>query len=62
MALFSRHEVKIQGWLQEDFDHIFIVGNSEDVRLYIGAEIEKRIQNRRLQITSMELKDEIINK
>ena len=62
MALLSRHEVNIQGWLQDDFGHIPIAANSEDVRLYVGAEMEKRIQNRRLQITSVELKDEIMNK
>lgn len=62
MALFSRHEANIQDFLQEDFEHISIAAKSDDVRLYVGAEMEKRIQNRRLRITSIELKDEIMNK
>lgn len=62
MALFSRREVNIQGWLQEDFEHIEIAAKSNDVRLYVAAEMEKRIQNRRLRISNMELKDEIMNK
>ncbi|PGH32755.1 hypothetical protein GX50_04470 [[Emmonsia] crescens] len=49
-------------WLQEDFDHIPIAAKSDDVRLYVGAGVEKRIENRRLRITSMELKDEIMSK
>ena len=62
MALFSRHEVNIQECLQGDFEHIEIVANSNDVRLYVLAEMEKRIQNRRLRMSNMELKDEIMNK
>lgn len=62
IALFSRHEVNIEEWLREDFDHIPIAAKSDDVRLYVGAEMEKRIQNRRLRISNLELKDEIMNK
>lgn len=62
MALFSRHEVNIQEWLHEDFEHIEIAAKSNDVRLYVGAEMEKRIQSRRLRISNMELKDEIMKK
>ena len=62
VTLLSRHERNIQERLQEDFDHIPIAANSEDVRLYVGAEVEKRVQNRQLRITTIELKDEIMNK
>lgn len=62
MALFSRHEVNIQEWLRDDFEHIEIAAKSNDVRLYVAAEMEKRIQNRRLRISNMDLKDEIMNK
>lgn len=61
-SLFSRPEVNIQECLQEDFDHISIAARSDDVRLYAGAEIEQRIQIRRLRITSIGLKDEILNR
>lgn len=62
MALFSRHEVNIQERLQRDFEHIEIAAQSHDVRLYVAAEMEKRIQNRRLRISNMELKDEVMKK
>lgn len=62
MALFSRREVNIEQWLQQDFKHIEIAAQSTDVRLYVAAEMEKRIQNRRLRISNMALKDEILNK
>ena len=62
MALFSRHEVNIQGWLEKDFEHVEIAAQSNDVQLYVAAEMEKRIHNRRLRISSMELKDEIMNR
>ncbi|KAF2488662.1 hypothetical protein BU16DRAFT_224836 [Lophium mytilinum] len=62
VALLSRHEANIEAWLREDFDHIAIAAKSDDVRLYVGAEMERRIQNRQLRITSMELKDEILTK
>jgi len=61
-SLFSRPEINIRDWLQEDFDHISIAASSDDVRLYAGAEMEHRIQTRRLRITSMGLKDEILNR
>ncbi|KAF2811526.1 ankyrin [Mytilinidion resinicola] len=62
MALLSRHEVNIEEWLREDFDHIPIAAKSDDIRLYVGAEMDKRIQNRQLRITSLELRDEIMNR
>ena len=62
MALFSRPEIDIRECLQEAFEHIEITANSNDVRLYVLAEMEKRVQNQRLRISNMELKDEIMNK
>lgn len=62
MTLFSRHEVNIEEWLQEDFNHISIAAKNDDVKLYVRAKMKKRIQNRRLRITSMKLKNEIMNK
>ena len=62
LALFSRHEVNIRDWLQEDFEHIEIAAKSDDVKRYVEAEMEKRIQHRRLHISNLDLKDEIKNK
>ena len=56
------HEINIRDHLQDYFEHISIAAQSDDDRLYIGYELETRIQNRRLRILSVEAKDNILNK
>nr|APC57603.1 hypothetical protein [Pestalotiopsis fici] len=59
-ALFSRDEPGIRDVLQDQFDQIDIAAHSEDISLYVGAELEKRIEQRQLRINDMHLKDEIL--
>ena len=61
MALFSRNHYNIRVRLEEaDFEHIAIAAHTEDIQLYVAAELDKRIRSRRLQLTNMEMKDEIM--
>lgn len=61
MALFSRDHDNIRFQLEEaDFNHIPVAAQKEDIRLYVGAEIEKRIQSRDLQLGDMHMKEEIM--
>ncbi|KAF7541307.1 hypothetical protein G7054_g743 [Neopestalotiopsis clavispora] len=62
MALFSRHEADISDYLESDFDHISIAAHTEDISLYVGAELEKRIDQRRLRLGDVMLKDEIMSR
>jgi hypothetical protein len=60
MALFSRDDYSIGTRLQEDFQTVSIEANTEDIKLFVGAEMEKRIREGRLELTSMDIKDEIM--
>lgn len=62
IALLSRNEQNIRAKLEEDFYHIEIAAHKEDLQLYVPAEIEKRIQTKKLRIKSASFKDEIIRK
>ncbi|KAI3319862.1 hypothetical protein HD806DRAFT_250841 [Xylariaceae sp. AK1471] len=63
MALLSRKEYMINLRLQDSsFLEIEISAQKEDLLLYVGAEIDKRIKDGRLRINNMELKDEIYTK
>lgn len=62
MALSSRHEADIKDHLEDDFDHIPIAAHTEDVSLYVGAELEKRIDQKRLRLGDAKLKDEIMSR
>ena len=59
IALFSRDEVNIRVWLEDDFDEICIEAHTEDIELYVRAEMESRIQSGRLQLHNTIVKDEI---
>lgn len=59
MALFSRDHYNIRFRLESNFEHIPIAAHTEDIKLYVGAELEKRIRTRQPQPTNMEIKDEI---
>ncbi|ETS81450.1 hypothetical protein PFICI_06452 [Pestalotiopsis fici W106-1] len=62
MALCSRHEADISDQLETDFDHIPIAAHTEDISLFVGAELEKRIEQKRLRLGNASLKDEIMSK
>ncbi|KAF9769047.1 hypothetical protein IL306_013603 [Fusarium sp. DS 682] len=59
MALFSRDHYNIRVRLDEEFEHIQIAAHTEDVQLYVNAEVDKRIRTRQLQLTSADMKEEI---
>ncbi|OTA82273.1 hypothetical protein M434DRAFT_37202 [Hypoxylon sp. CO27-5] len=61
MALFSRNHDDIRFYLQADFEHISIAAHEGDVRLYVGAELDKRLQLRQLRLGDMNMKDEIMS-
>ncbi|KAF4990936.1 hypothetical protein FDECE_14196 [Fusarium decemcellulare] len=58
-ALFSRDEWNIRTSLQGEFKEISIEAHKEDIELFVRAEMERRIQNGRLELNNMKLKDEI---
>ncbi|KAI1121257.1 hypothetical protein F5Y10DRAFT_256692 [Nemania abortiva] len=60
MALASRDEYNIELKLQENFTRITIGAHKEDILLYVGSEIDKRMEDGRLRITNVTLKDEIL--
>lgn len=62
MALFSRNHDEIRSILESEFDHIEIAAHTDDVKLYVGAELDHRIQTRRLRLSNMAIKDEIAEK
>lgn len=59
----SREEYEIREILQEHYNHIEIAANSEDLRLYVAAEIEIRMRKtgrEQLRIKNLELKKHIM--
>lgn len=60
VALFSRNEEHIRRLLGRDFIHVEISARSEDLRLYVAAEIEDRTMDGRLEINSANLKEDIL--
>ncbi|KAJ4032240.1 hypothetical protein NW761_012799 [Fusarium oxysporum] len=59
MALFSRDHYNIRVRLEEEFETIQIAAHTEDVELYVNAEVDKRIRTRHLQLSSADMKEEI---
>ncbi|KAF5647926.1 ankyrin repeat [Fusarium sp. NRRL 52700] len=59
MALFSRDHYNIRVRLEEEFETIQIAAHTEDVELYVIAEVDKRIRTRQLQLASADMKEEI---
>lgn len=60
IALFSRAEAEIREELDEDeFDHIEIAAHTEDLDLYVRAEIKRRGQLRNLSVKNPTLDREI---
>ncbi|KAJ8129274.1 hypothetical protein O1611_g4358 [Lasiodiplodia mahajangana] len=60
MALASRDEYNIERKLRESFTKIQVGARKEDILLYVGSEIDRRIEDGRLRITNVTLKDEIL--
>ncbi|KAF7533510.1 hypothetical protein G7054_g7020 [Neopestalotiopsis clavispora] len=61
-AFFSRDEAGIRDILQDHFDQVSIAAHSEDISLYVGAELEKRVEKGHLRIFDTTLKDEILSR
>ncbi|KAF5671107.1 hypothetical protein FDENT_10991 [Fusarium denticulatum] len=59
MAFFSRDHYNIRIRLEEEFEAIQIAAHTEDVELYVIAEVDKRIRTRQLQLASVDMKEEI---
>jgi hypothetical protein len=61
MLLFSRREPEIE-LLLSNFQHVSIATASQDLRLYVPAQIERRVRLGKLRIRSSEVKDKIVQK
>ena len=59
MALFSRDEAEIREELEEEFEHIEIAAHTEDLDLYVRAEMAKRSQLSKLAVKNPTLDLEI---
>ncbi|KAI1741312.1 ankyrin repeat-containing domain protein [Xylaria scruposa] len=60
MALLSRNELYICETLEQKFVHMEVGAHTEDVELYVAAELERRITSRELRLRDMSLRGEII--
>ncbi|KAI0887568.1 ankyrin [Annulohypoxylon maeteangense] len=60
IAVLSRGHQEIRQGLGEDYESILIEAQIEDVKLYVASEIERRVQNRRLRLADMTMKEEIL--
>ncbi|KAI0544531.1 ankyrin repeat-containing domain protein [Xylaria curta] len=60
MALLSRNELYIRETLEQKFEHMEVEAHTEDVELYVAAELERRITSRELRLRDMSLRGEII--
>lgn len=59
MAIFSRQDVSIGRQLGDDFKPIPIEARSNDIDLYVRAELESLVKRGRLRVTNQSLKDDI---
>ncbi|KAJ2983550.1 hypothetical protein NUW58_g6229 [Xylaria curta] len=60
--LLSRDVVHIRDRLESDFSHTEIEAHTEDIQLYVYAELEMRIESKRLRLRNPELKAEIVDR
>ncbi|KAI8317478.1 hypothetical protein K4K59_006740 [Colletotrichum sp. SAR11_240] len=60
IALLSRDEDAIRSRLEGSFTPIEIAAHKEDITEYVTAEIQERIRSRRLRISNLHLKGEIL--
>ncbi|KAJ3459740.1 hypothetical protein MRS44_015813 [Fusarium solani] len=59
MALLSRNEVEIRQALEGGFKEFIIEAREEDLKIYVRAEMERRIRTKQLDIQNKTIKDEI---
>ncbi|KAH7013160.1 ankyrin repeat-containing domain protein [Ilyonectria destructans] len=59
-AFLSRDELPIREKLEPTFDCVEIEAHTEDLQLYVAAELEERINSKRLRLRDMTLKDRIM--
>lgn len=62
MAFLSRDELPIREQLEPYFDCVEIAAHTHDVQLYVVAELEERINNKRLRLRNLELKGQIMSR
>ncbi|KAM0718511.1 hypothetical protein Q7P37_005581 [Cladosporium fusiforme] len=61
VLLFSRKQPEMEPFL-EKFEQLSIAAESQDLRLYVPAQIEERVRLRKLRIRNPDTKDEIVEK
>jgi hypothetical protein len=59
ILIFSRKEAEMERFL-EDFVSMSVAAESQDLRLYVPAQIEARTRLRKLRIKDPDVKDQII--
>ena len=62
IALLSRDEVDIRGYLKDGYENVEIAAHSEDVTEYATAQIEERVRTGRLRLHDPLLKEEIVQR
>jgi Cdc6-like AAA superfamily ATPase len=60
IALLSRDQTNIRGYLKDGYSILETAAQTEDVEQYVRAQIEERIRTRRLRLHDPLLKDEIV--
>jgi hypothetical protein len=60
IALLSRNEANIRGYLRDGYENVEIAAHTEDVTEYVTAQIEERVRTRRLRLHDPLLKEEIV--
>ena len=61
MIVLSRNEREIGDYMS-NFENVSIAAASSDIRLYVAAEIERRINAKKLRLRNSALKEEIMDK
>lgn len=59
LAVFSRDHYNIRVHLETDFDIIPIIARTDDIQLYVGAELDRRVRTKRLQLSTLHMREEI---
>ena len=62
VALASRDEYNIDLKLRDSFPRVPIGARKEDILLYVGSEIDKRVKDGRLRTSNVNIKDEILKR
>ncbi|KAF5005359.1 hypothetical protein FDECE_8171 [Fusarium decemcellulare] len=59
IALLSRNDFEIKQVLEDNFNQIPIEAHTDDVDIYVRAEMERRIRAKQLDLQNLRIKDEI---